>query len=244
MKKIHDCLSRACRRFLSITVFLFLLAYCGPPAANAWDLGLDGGVTVPTQNVFPTNTGDINVHSIPYFQALNTSPGGMVSLYGYGDALPWLKAGLVLGWDDMNVSAQNPVEPSQGGPQYGRTGLGNIETWTVLPSVRLHPWRFGQWMPFWEIDAGWSWNQWSVPNVDVIGNGAGTFSAGIADAFVVRSALGVDYDLSHGLAAEIEAGFQQSDPLGSVALSQGTGGMDQEFNLTFVFVQAGLHFGF
>jgi len=230
------------KTILALGVFL-MLVFPSRSLAEGWTFGVDGGLAVPTQNFFPTNPGDAGTHSLPYFQSLNSSDGWIVSVDAYHSVWKGIDAGLVLSYVNMGAWADSPVFPSQGGPCCGvRTNLGTVESWDVLPSVRIHPWTFGHWTPFLEADLGWSWNQWSVQEGNFINASCCGFGARLSNALMVRGELGTDYRISHNVSLESLVGLSQSDPLGSVDLPQGTGGMDEEFNLTFFFVSVGVRF--
>lgn len=236
-------LLRAIRVVILSTVLFSQSAY-----GADWSVGVGGGLAVPTQNYFPTNTGDAGVHSYPYFNALEASEGWMLSIYGLHRIWKWADAGLTLSYDTTGASANAPVDPSQYAlwpksqtPGPVKTDLGKIETWAILPTLRVHHWDFGGWTPFLDIEGGYGWNQWSVPLESRI---PGPFSAAISPAVVVRGSLGVDYSIDQHTAVEWEIGFSQSDPLGSVQLPNSQGGMDQEFNLSFFYTTLGLHFSF
>ena len=129
---------------------LFYLSSCTEAHAGDWSFGIDGGIAVPTQNYFPTNPGDGYLRSIlppgyqsSYFQALEASEGWMVSVYALRSVTPWLDLGIEGVYDTTGASATGPVDPSQYRGGAVKTNLGMIETWGVLPYLRIHPWTFG-----------------------------------------------------------------------------------------------------
>ena len=230
----------------TLVAILFVFTLSIPAhAASDWTFGLDGGLAVPTQNYFPTNTGDGGTHSIPYFQALEASEGAIVSAYIMHSVWkPWLNLGLLGLYDTTGASATSPIDPAIYHIQnYGvgaKTNLGMVDTWAVMPYLRVSPWMFGNWTPFFGVGCGWSWNGWNVPstlNVPV-----GSFGARITQALITRMELGTDYSFSRNVGAEAMIGFQENNPLASVDLPDGGGGMDQEFQMSLFFVEIGVHF--
>ena len=239
----------------TIVAILFVLTLSIPAyAASDWTFGLDGGLSVPTQNYFPTNTGDAGTGSLPYFQALEASEGPMVSLYVLHRVGPrWFHLGLLGSWEETGASAVSPVTPgiinwSMNPPTRGqyyegsgvKTNLGMIETWEIMPYLRINPWTFGNVTPFFGLGIGISFNQWNTQ----FNSGIGSFSAKIDTGLPIRIELGADYRVGENLSLESLIGFQQQDPLGSVNLPYNAGGMDQEFNMSLFFVEVGFQFGF
>ena len=233
------------KKFLIIVLILILSS---PAYASGWSFGLDGGLAVPTQNYFPTNTGDGSTHSIPYFQALESSEGAIVSAYiTHSVWKPWINIGILGLYDTTGASAISPIDPAMYNAFYDghyrggvKTNLGMTNTWAAMPYIRLSPWSFGNWTPFFGVGVGLSWNGWDVPstlNVPV-----GSFGARIAQGLITRIELGTDYSFSSFLGAEGMIGFQENDPLASVNLPEGVGGMDQEFQMSLFFVEIGFHF--
>ena len=228
------------KTIIALVISLFIVS---PAYASGWSFGLDGGLAVPTQNYFPTNTGDGNTHSLPYFQALEASEGAIISAYvTHSIWKPWINAGLLGLYDTTGASSTSPVTPNQYGTGTGgaKTNLGMTDTWAVMPYVRISPWSFGNWTPFLGVGCGWSWNGWSNPSTLKLPNG--DFGARITGALITRMELGTDYSFSRLFGAEAMIGFQENDPLASVDLPSGTGGMDQEFQMSLFFVEIGIHF--
>lgn len=229
------------KTIIALIVSLFLAS---PVYASGWSFGLDGGLAVPTQNYFPTNTGDGNTHSLPYFQALEASEGWMVSAYALHTFWkPWLHLGMLATYDTTGTSSTGPVTPNQypGSPSTGtKTNLGMVNTIALMPYLRISPWTFGNWTPFLGLGLGWSWNQWNVQSGLKLPNQS--FSAGISGALVTHIELGADYRLSDHFSLEGLMGFVENNPLASVALPSNTGGMDQDFQMSLFFVQVGFHF--
>ena len=237
------------KTIFALIVSLFLVS---PVYAGDWSFGVDGGLAVPTQNYFPTNTGDGGTGSLPYFQALEASEGPMVSLYvQHTVGKPWIHLGLLGSWDETGTSAVSPVTPgiidwNMSPPARGisyegsgvKTNLGMVTTWEIMPYLRLDPWSFGIVHPFIGFGIGLSWNQWNTQ----FNRGIGSFGASIDNGLPIRIELGADVDITSSTAIESLIGFQQQDPLGSVNLPNNAGGMDQQFNMSLFFVEMGLRF--
>lgn len=222
-----------------------------PVYAGSWDFGLDGGLAVPTQNYFPTNSGDYTTDSYPYFQALEASEGWMTSAYiTHTVGKPWIHFGILGSFDTTGASSTSPVMPgimrnidNNMGIHYSgsnpglKTNLGMLESFQIMPYLRLNPWTFGNWTPFFGLGFGLSWNQWNVQSI-----GTYPFTARISNGLPIRIELGTDYALSSHFGLESLLGFEQQDPLGLVNLPFNVGGMDQQFNMSLVFFEIGFHF--
>lgn len=237
------------KTLLALFSSLFLVA---PAYAGSWDFGLGEGLAVPTQNYFPTNSGDAGTDSLPYFQALESSEGWMATAYiTHTAGKPWIHLGILGSFDTTGASAVSPVTPGisdwwKAPPYRGiyyegsgvKTNLGILVSYQIMPYLRLDPWTFGNWTPFFGVGVGLSWNQWDTQ----FNSGIGSFSAKIANGLPVRVELGTDYALSSHFALESLIGFEQQDPLGFVNLPFNAGGMDQQFNMSLVFFEIGFHF--
>ena len=234
----------------TIIALILSLFLASPVYASGWSFGLDGGLAVPTQNYFPTNTGDGGNDSLPYFGALESSEGPIVSAYAtHTIGKDWISLGILGSWDNTGAFAISPVTPGvyngtiqKRGYQYEgsgvKTNLGTIESWQIMPYLRFSPWTFGSITPFLGIGFGLSWNQWN----NQWNKGIGSYSASISNGLATRAELGLDFHYSALLSVESMIGIDQNDPLGSVNLPFGNGGMDQEFNMTFFFCEIGIHF--
>ena len=236
-----------------VAIFFVLILSVPAHAASDWTFGLDGGLAIPTQNYFPTNSGGSGTDSLPYFQALESSEGPMVSLYILHRIGPkWLHVGILGSWEDTGASALSPVTPgiinnsmnpfTRGQYYEGsgvKTNLGMIETWEIMPYIRINPWTFGNITPFLGLGIGISWNQWNTQWNSAITSYSATISTGLP----IRIELGADYRIGSEFSLESLIGFQQNDPLGSVNLPQNASGMDQQFNLSLFFVEVGVKFG-
>jgi hypothetical protein len=224
----------------TLLVIAFLILFPMSARADGWTFGFDGGLAVPTQNYFPTNPGDAGTHSIPYFQALEASEGWMISTYVTHSVIkPWINLGILGSYDTTGASANSLFAPSalchcplSGGV---KTNLGTLEAWSLMPYLRVNPWTFGSWTPFFGFGLGWSWNQWNT-------KGWPPYSASISNAFVTRIELGTDYRISDHFSLESLIGFVESDPLASVNLPGDQGGMDQEFQMSLFFFEIGVSF--
>ncbi len=220
-------------------LLLFFFSSCTSARAEGWQFGLDGGLAIPTQNAFPTNSGDAGTNSVPYFNALEQSEGWIISVYATHTLVkPWIHLGVLGSFDTTGTSANSPIDPSQGGMPGAKQNLGMVETWAVMPYLRLDPWTFGNWTPFLGLGLGWGWNQWNTQ-----GDIPGPFSSSISQTFVTRLELGTDYRMSNHFQLEGMIGGQINDPLANVALPNGQGGMDQNFNMILFFAEIGFRFG-
>ena len=230
----------------TVIAFILSLFLTSPVYAGEWSFGVDGGLAVPTQNYFPTNTGDAGTHSLPYFQALEASEGAIISTYVVHSIWkPWFNLGLLGLYDTTGASAISPVDPAlyrrlKNNGTGAKTNLGMVDTWAVMPYLRISPWTLGYWTPFFGVGCGWSWNVWSNPSTLKLPNG--DFGARITQALITRMEFGTDYSFSRNVEAEAMIGFQENDPLASVDLPNGVGGMDQEFQMSLFFVEIGAHF--
>ncbi len=232
------------RRYLLELLFVMLLLPASAISSD-WQFGIDGGMAVPTQNYFPTESGDGDLRAVlhaplqfDYFHALEASEGWMVSIYATHTLLvPWFHVGVLGSYDTTGTSANAPVDPSEYVSGAVKTNLGMVETWAIMPYVRIDPWTFGNWTPFFGAGFGYGWNQWNTQ-----GDIPGPFSSSISQTFVTRLELGTDYRMSDHFSLEGMMGGQINDPLVLVALPNGQGGMAESFNMTLFFVEVGVQF--